>query len=80
MKTIIVICLLLIASQSFAQESSPNVNPVQETEKTIEDTQPTLTEMPQNAVPIVSHKSTEPTEIELNIAEPATRKEETPEK
>lgn len=80
MKTIIIISLLLIAEHAFAQENSTNVKPVQEAESTNETTQQNSSETQQNAVPIVSHKSTEPVEIELKVAEPAVRKEETPEK
>lgn len=79
MKTIIVVSLLLFTGQAFGQESSTKVQQNPAAEKTEESSQAKTAESEQSAVPIIGHKSTEPVEIELKIAEPATKEEESPE-
>jgi hypothetical protein len=79
MKAIILTALILSAFQSFGQESQKKTKQHSETEKAMETPAVSPIEQEQNAVPNISHKSTEPVEIELKIAKPALKKEESPE-
>jgi hypothetical protein len=79
MKAIILTALILSAFQTFGQESQKKTKQHSETEKVKETPAVSPIEQEQNAVPNISHKSTEPVEIELKIAEPAVKKEESPE-
>jgi len=80
MKAIILTALIFSAVQTFGQESQKKAKQNTESEK-VQESPPTenQVEQRQNAVPNISHKSTEPVEIELKVAEPAIKKEESPE-
>lgn len=79
MKAIILFSLVFFATHAIAQQSPKKPKQKSEKEKVQETPDANSIEPAQNAVPIAGHKSTEPVDIELKVAESAIRKEEAPE-